>query len=434
MQKLLLIGLIGSLVIRLPEPAEARNAAKAATLGSSAGPDHITLTWTGDTADSQTITFRTSGIVTSGAVMFREKGLSPSLTNRQEATPDSLVSSWGDIGQGTCLLWSASLKGLKPSTTYQYSIATDFPMTDEFSFTTGPVHTGSVNFSFLVFGDSQDGTSSKPDYSVWHHTIRKAFSRNPGARFFVNMGDLVDIGGDYSHWNKWFAAAQCAMDHIPIMPVLGNHEIYGESKSAGYAKPDNFIRHFHLPNNGPEGLKGQCYSYDYGTVHIAVIDSQETEEILFNGPILQKQANWLSTDLAASSGHFKIVMFHKPPRSSKPHKEKECSALLNILCPVIERNHVDVVFNGHDHILARTPPLGNPQDEPEKRTGTIYYTTGRSGAKIYKGDMEPPSAAFFLNPKDQPCYLVVTIHDKTMSITAYSTDGTLLDTCLVDKT
>lgn len=34
--------------------------------------------------------------------------------------------------------------------------------------------------------------------------------------------------------------------------------------------------------NGPDGLKGQVYSYDYGDVHFVVLDSQEDEEAVLN--------------------------------------------------------------------------------------------------------------------------------------------------------
>jgi len=433
-RKLLAAVLICSIVVRLTAAEEVFDAAHLATLGSSLKPDHITLTWTGDPSDSQTITFRTSAGVKSGAIIFNEKAQSPSASNKMAAFPVKLESKWSSKGQGSCILWSTQLKGLKPATTYQYSIKADGPVTGLFNFTTGPAPTGTVNFSFLVFGDSQSGNASKPDYSLWHDTISNAFAQNHDARFFVNMGDLVEIGGDYSHWNNWFTAAQCVMEHIPTMPVQGNHETYGGSKKSGPAKPSNFISQFPLPQDGPDGLKGQCYSYDYGAVHFAVIDSQEKEESSINGPILQKQADWLAKNLATSSNTFKIVMFHKTPYCSKPGREVESAALTKILCPVIEGNNVDVVFNGHDHVVARTHPIGKNQTDPGKGPGTIYYIAGRSGSKAYSDVSKQPWAAFFHNPKDQPCYLVVNIHDRTLTIRTFKADGTLLDTYIIDKT
>ena len=67
-----------------------------------------------------------------------------------------------------------------------------------------------------------------------------------------------------------------------------------------------------MPQNGPEGLKGQVYSYDYGPVHFVVLDSQE-EEQKKHGDILKIQQTWLEADLAASKAKWKIVFFHKPP-------------------------------------------------------------------------------------------------------------------------
>ena len=112
-----------------------------------------------------------------------------------------------------------------------------------------------------------------------------------------------------AHWNAWFAAAKGVIDSIPIMPVSGNHESYGSKE---ITKPLYCLEQFTLPQNGPEGLKGQAYSYDYGPVHFVVLDSQQTEQKQ-GGDILTIQQAWLEADLAASKATWKIVFFHKPP-------------------------------------------------------------------------------------------------------------------------
>ena len=61
-------------------------------------------------------------------------------------------------------------------------------------------------FEFLVFGDSQSGKADKLIYEPWKATVQKAMRSHANARFAVNVGDLVEVGGRQAHWNAWFDA------------------------------------------------------------------------------------------------------------------------------------------------------------------------------------------------------------------------------------
>nr|WP_231969080.1 metallophosphoesterase [Thermoanaerobacterium sp. RBIITD] len=137
-----------------------------------------------------------------------------------------------------------------------------------------------------MFGDSQSGVATDPQYGPWKTTIQNSFKANPDAKFFVNVGDLVEIGQMYAHWNNWFDAAKGVIDTIPEMPVQGNHETY-QSKNYDSAKPKDFVNQFVVPQNGPDSLKGQTYSFDYGNAHIVMLDSQEDEEEPVAGDIFR---------------------------------------------------------------------------------------------------------------------------------------------------
>ena len=65
-----------------------------------------------------------------------------------------------------------------------------------------------------------------------------------------------------------------------------------------------FRAEFALPQNGPEGLKGEVYSFDYGPVHCVMLDTQTK---------LEEQATWLEGDLAASHAPWKLVL---PPQAA----------------------------------------------------------------------------------------------------------------------
>ncbi len=242
----------------------------------------------------------------------------------------------------------------------------------------------------------------------------------------MNLGDLVEVGQYVRHWNNWFSAAQDVIARIPEMPVQGNHETYVDVNEKATARPMYFTSQFHVFANGPEGLCGQAYSFDYGDAHFAVLDSQEDEEKDLAGSILPQQAAWLAGDLDHSTKTWKLVFFHKTPFYNKAVRPNE--ALKAAFCPVCESHGVDLVFNGHDHGLSRTYPIKNGRFWSQPGDGTVYYVTGRSGAKTYNDLTRKVWDAFFYDPQEQSCYLTVQIDGPRLTVRAFKTNGTLLDT------
>ena len=383
-------------------------------------PDHITLTWTGDTSRTMTITWRTNTSISAGYVQYERGDVVSSSAPRVKASLSAFRTN-----MGTSHLFSATLTGLSPGTTYSYKVGEGTHWSGTHSFTTA--NPKAHHFKFLVFGDSQSSSSGNPPYKSWMKTVHNAFNANPDARFMINLGDLVDTGQSNAHWNGWFNAAEGVIDTIPEMPVLGNHETYGDS---GKSKPEYFNAQFHLPQNGPEGLKNQVYSFDYASVHFAVLDSQQSEEHAY-GNILTPQRIWLESDLAASKAKWKIVLFHKPPYGLTFIRSN--SDVKSAFCSVIENQHADVVFNGHDHGVGRTYPMMSEKRMQKPSQGTIYYITGRSGSKAYVFLQKMDWDSYFYNPQSQPNYMVVDVDDLRMEIKAYKQDGTLLDSFFIDK-
>lgn len=399
-------------------------------LNATARPDHIVLTWSDDPATTQTVSFRTSPDVAAGSVVYWQEGKSESEATSKAAVSTLFRTVTTDKAQGSCFLWTATLTDLDPTTKYFYSVKTDGGSSMVYSFTTGPQAGSSPPFTFLIFGDSQSGDPLKPDYSVWHDTVAAAYARNPDARFLINVGDLVETGYYYMHWNNWFAAARDVIACIPEMPVQGNHETYVDADEKTTAKPEYLTSQFRVFANGPEGLAGQTYSFDYGNAHVVVLDSQEDEEAKIAGSILGKQAAWLADDLVHSTGTWKLVFFHKTPFYNKAARANE---LLKSIDSVCESHGVDLVFNGHDHGLARTYPIRNNRLMSRPADRTVYYVTGRSGAKTYDDLTRKVWDAFFYDPQDQSCYLTVRIDGPRLTVRAFKADGTPVDSYIIDK-
>lgn len=392
------------------------------TTGATNLPDQIRLTWTQDPTTTQTITWRTDTTVNSGQIQY---GKDPSLKDAKtiNATVQKFSSDLGDMN-----IHSATLTDLEPGTKYYYRVGYGNNFSSIYSFTTEAKDTNS--FKFLIFGDSQSGIATDPQYGPWKTTIQNAFNANKDAKFFINVGDLVEIGQMYAHWNNWFDAAKGVIDTIPEMPVEGNHETY-QSSNYNSGKPKDFVNLFPVPQNGPDGLKGQVYSFDYGNAHIVMLDSQEDEEEGVSGDILESQKAWLDKDLSSTNKTWKIVFFHKTLYYNKATRSNE--QLKAAFQPIIDKYHVDVVFNGHDHGYSRTYPIKNDQYVKSPADGTVYIVTGRSGNKYYPDLSKKVWDAFFYDPQDQPNYIVATINGNTLTIKAVKQDGTPIDTYSITK-
>ncbi|SNX53726.1 fibronectin type III domain-containing protein [Thermoanaerobacterium sp. RBIITD] len=392
------------------------------TPGAKVMPDHITLTWTQDPMTTQTITWRTDTTVNSGKVQYgKDSALKDAKTVDEKAR--KFTSDLGDMN-----IHSVTLTELEPGTKYYYKVGDGTNWSDIHTFTTEAKDTNS--FKFLIFGDSQSGVATDPQYGPWKTTIQNSFKANPDAKFFVNVGDLVEIGQMYAHWNNWFDAAKGVIDTIPEMPVQGNHETY-QSKNYDSAKPKDFVNQFVVPQNGPDSLKGQTYSFDYGNAHIVMLDSQEDEEEPVAGDILEAQKVWLDKDLSSTNKTWKIVFFHKTPYYNKATRSNE--QIKAAFQPIFDKYHVDIVFNGHDHGYSRTYPINNDQYVNSPAKGTVYVVTGRSGNKYYPDLSQKVWDAFFYDPQDQPNYIVADVNGNTLTIKAVKQDGTLIDTYSITK-
>ena len=382
--------------------------------------DHITLTWTNNPTSTMTITWRADSKIKNGVVQY-QKGMN--LNNSAQSV--KALSSVFNTDLGRSALFTSTLTNLSPDTRYTYRVGNGKIWSSAHNFCTAAVQAS--KFKFLVFGDSQSLATGKNPYIEWKQTVRNAYKANPDAKFFINTGDLVDVGQSEAHWNGWFAGAAGVLDTIPVMPVVGNHETFG-FQSIG--RPVFWTENFTLPSNGPNGLKEQVYSYNYGVAHFAVLDSQQDEEIGY-GDILPSQETWLDKDLKSSRAMWKFAFFHKTPYDLLSYRGND--KIRAGFCPVLEKYHTDVVFSGHDHGVARTYPFKNNQIMKKPSQGTIYHVTGRSGFKAYPDIIKKSWNPFFYNPMDQPNYLVVEVDNTKLTIKTVKMNGTIVNTFFLDK-
>ena len=375
-------------------------------------PHYIAQTITADSQTSRTIAWQTTPSTVDQFLEYKEANASQStllVANSQKLTTNAEDMT----------LHCVTITALKPGTTYDYRVGSHNNWSDWQKLTTESLDTSS--FKAIIFGDSQCS-----DYTVWKQTAQTAWSKNKDAAFFINLGDLVDIGSHYDQWKSWFNGAKSMIDIIPVVPLSGNHENYlpGGTFSPAFL----YLELFNLPMNGPDDLKGQSYSFDYGNAHFSILDTQAEELDKFQPDLITKQRAWLEKDLNSTTKPWKIVLMHRGVFSYPD--VANLNDLGKAFVPIFDQYHVDLVFTAHIHTYGRTAPLlgGNIADK-----GTLYISTGRTGDKTWPESIRKPTEIVFDATLDMPNYLTLETTDNTLKVTNVKQNGTLVDEVVLKK-
>ena len=389
---------------------------------ASAVPDNIRLTWSDDPKTTQTIGWRTDTSVTAGKVQYARLG--EPFTTVAAPAPVTLLTNIGAI-----TLFSTTIRNLQPGTKYRYRVGDGATWSDDYTFETEPARAARVQF--IVFGDSHEKT---PVYKVWENTVTQAYQDNPEAKFVISLGDLIYAGKDYGQWQAWFAACQRVIARIPDMPVIGDHEPRGVTSDDKWQRPEYFVKLFTVPQNGPVGFKGEVYSFDYGFAHIAVLNSSFNYE--FSDPrdrqaMIQAEVAWLDADLASTAKPWKLVVYHDASYNLAPDRSGTLTKVN--FGPIIDKHHVDAVFNAHEHGMARSFFIRNEEFVASAAEGTVYYVSGRTGDNAKDSLGRKIWHPFFYDPQAKTCYLVVEVDEQVLTITTKLEDGTTVDSLTINR-
>ncbi len=252
-------------------------------------------------------------------------------------------------------------------------------------------------FTFAVIGDS--GTASREQYAV----ADRLAALDP--QFVLHTGDVVypnGAAGDYDR--KFFQPYQELLRRTPMFLTLGNHDYV-----SGNGQP--YLDAFYLPHNNPANTE-RYYSFEWGNAHFTALD--------FNTGPDQEQIAWLKNDLASTDKPWKFVFYHQAIYSSGPHGyESWVSTKRDLLAPIFEQNHVDVVFNGHDHDYERTQPIN----------GVVYIVSGGGGASLYP--VAPQSFSAYAESTNHAVF--VSAEGCTLALQAVRPDGTVFDSTTLTK-
>ena len=292
-------------------------------------------------------------------------------------------------------LYEASLDNLETDTEYNYQIALGFKKGELYQFKSPPSMAAPCNFA--ISGDSR----SKPQ--IFTKIIEGLGQSNPD--FIISMGDLVEDGGNYEQWDKfYFEPAGELIAGRPFISTLGDHEGSGDD--------GKLVEHFLFPELEHEKL---WYSFDYGMAHFISLDYRYADS--------KEMMEWFETDMQASQGKWNIVFMHRPAYNLGGHR----SFWGNPHWPDLFQKHkIDMVFGGHSHIYERFHPV---YTEGNEEWAITYITTGGSGASLY----ESVQHSVLEYAQSVNHYADIDLDADKLTLRTYEINGKLMDSLIIGK-
>lgn len=377
-------------------------------------PDRIILTWQGDPAHSQSVSWRTDTSVAAPRAQIAPAEGGPKFPAKAVDVPAVTTVLTTDLGSAQ--YHSAQFTNLKPATRYAYRVGDGANWSEWFQFRTAAAT--AEPFSFVYFGDAQNDLRS-----MWSRVIREAWSDAPKASFMIHAGDLINRAESDADWGEWFQAGGWLNGMIPSLATPGNHEYVSDKEKK---LPPRLSHHwrplFALPENGPAGFEETVYSFDYQGVRFISLNSNVGRD---------RQVEWLEQTLSSNPHRWTILTFHHPVYSTA--KNRDNTELRNLWKPLFDKYRVDLVLTGHDHSYGRTG-LAVPANVAEgvnevSEAGTVYVVSV-SGPKMY----EVQKRSFQKRvAEDTQLYQIIHIDGSTLRYESRTAVGELYDAFTLKK-
>jgi hypothetical protein len=282
------------------------------------------------------------------------------------------------------------ITGLTPGTRYYYRVSLD-GTSSEGTFSTAPVENAEDTVIY-VYGDTRSN-------GLMHNKVMKGIYRDMDAdrqtrqTILLHSGDWTasdrESEWDNQFFNPSYKALWDVFASMPVMGARGNHENRGSTVRKYWPFFDDAF----------------YYSFDYGPVHVTVID-QYTDHRPGSD-----QYTWIENDLANTDKAFKIVMYHHPAWGAGTHPNSKSTQQLHK--SLFVKHGVAMAVNGHNHNYARAMV-----------DGIAHCTIGGGGAPLYPVDTDKPNIVTAVKCLN---FGRVEINGPVMTVTVMDEKGNLID-------
>ncbi len=321
------------------------------------------------------------------------------------------VSEFGNDHQ-----FKYTLQGLIPAQKYYYKVEVG-SMIKTGSFITAP-NANKQNLTFYIYGDTRAHPEVQNNVTG---RILTEINNNPSSQTFCLItGDCVTHGRTENDWqNQFFNAAysnnESLKSKIPYILARGNHENYNTNYNSGYASIFYKYWPYNFASNSTNG-DDMYYSFDYGPVHIAVVDQYDNGSYS-PAKLSSVQLNWLQNDLAFSNKTWKFILLHEPGWSAKYTSREHGNNIdvQNNIQPLCMQYDVKAVFGGHNHYYAHC-----------KVDSVNHFTLGGGGAPLY--NPSHTSGGVIVYAEATYHFMKVQITGDTAVLTAIKPDGSIIET------
>ena len=226
------------------------------------------------------------------------------------------------------------------------------------------------SFTFVHVSDSQEG----PTY---FNRVLSQVADN--ADFVLHTGDVVQNSKYEYEWTEMLDDNFEYLSRIPVMAISGNHETTYNTRGAAET-----FKHFNnsIPAQASTTL-GYFYSFIYGDVKFIMLNTND----LTGNKLKAEQYNWLVNELETNTCKWTVVALHNPLYSagrygSDSSRNEIALALQQQLRGLFAQYGVDIVLQGHDHVISKTYPIdgnGIAQSEIIETIDGVEYSIDPSG-------------------------------------------------------
>ncbi len=336
--------------------------------------------------------------------------------NAQEVGVESTKHTALDVTDTTVTYYvSKGVIDLEPSTTYTYRIYDKYAKVGTEAVTFQTKDTKETTFAFSHFSDTQSWSGVKGAYmaQILDHV-------KDSSDFILHTGDVVTNSKYEYEWSWMLNDNFTYLSKMPMMVAAGNHDTVYNSNAYDLFK--------HFNNNLPtqdSTARGYYYSFTYGNAKFIVLNTNENG----GGALDTEQYDWLIDELENNDSTWTFVAMHAPLYScGRSGDGVGADFLRKQLQGVFADYGVDIVFQGHDHLVQRTNPISNSgyvRTETWETEGDVEYSVDPKGVIYVMSGAAGPDVGRTIKTEDEKTFKYVE-QSKARSWADISIDGDTL--------